>query len=141
MNDTLSRIDCDVPTLQTPALDLCQEHSGVIDLDSHYQSGQCDQQPLISSLSLEGFDTNADFGGATMELQSPRAPCQFNLQWKSGTRSASALIDYGLIKLPSNQGALLIPIVFHFYPGTCGIKPFHCTLNGLLSDSLWSCAP
>lgn len=141
-SDALPHIDCDVPTLQTPALDLCPEHSATINLDTQFQGGQCDRQPTISSLSPTEPDTNANFGGAIMELESPHPTCQFDIQWKSGTRSLLAgSTDYGLIKLPAREGALLIPIVFRFYPGTCGVQPFHCTIKGSLSDSLWSCAP
>jgi hypothetical protein len=139
ITDSIPHVDCDIPTLPAPTLDLCLEHATTIDLATYYQ-GACDQQPKISALSLEGFDTHADFGGATMELQSPRPLCQFNLQWKSGTRVSLSPTDYGLIELPSSKGAMLIPIVFHFYPGMCATKPFHCAVKGSLSDSLWKCA-
>ncbi|HEX7838816.1 MAG TPA: hypothetical protein VF469_15170 [Kofleriaceae bacterium] len=138
----IPRIDCDVPTL-SPVLNLCPGADQItpIQLDPHYQGGECDQQPLISALDLGGFGTSASFSGAVMELGSPMQPCHFNLQWKSGPRTIPDTLDYGLIRVAADKGALLIPIAFHFMPGACGVTPFKCSVTGPTADSLWSCAP
>lgn len=141
-NAAIPRIDCDVPAL-SPVLDLCPglDQIAPIPLDAHYPGGECDQQPLIWSLDPAGFGTSASFGGAVMQLGSPMQPCHFDLQWKSGPRTIGDTLDYGLIRVATDKGALLIPIVLHFLPGACGTAPFKCSVNGPTTDSLWSCAP
>ena len=138
----IAHIDCDVPTVM-PVLDLCPGAAQIapIALDAHFQGAKCDRQPTISSLAVPGFDTHAKFAGAEMDLGSPSQPCHFDLQWKSGPRAIGETTDYGLIQVGTDERALLIPIVFHFLPGACGVTPFKCTVAGAVDDSVWSCAP
>jgi hypothetical protein len=141
MNDAIPRVTCDVPTQATSPLAPCPDNAvATIDLGVHFQTGQCEELPKIASVVLDGFGKSASFGGAMMDLEEPKPACQFDIDWKGGTRSALAPKDYGLIQVPSRQGALMIPIVLTFTPGTCG-KPFQCQLEGNMNDALWSCAP
>jgi len=140
LSDTIPRIDCNVPAVG--ALSPCaNDRAAPINLDVQYAGGECDRQPLISSLTLAGFATSASFGGAVLELTSPQKPCNFNLQWKAEPRTALDPTDYGLIEVTTSKGALLIPLVLHFMPGACGTVPFKCGVAGALDDTLWSCAP
>jgi hypothetical protein len=140
-SDTIPRIECTVPAL-AGAITLCSaDHAAKIDLGAKFAGGECGEQPLVSSLMLEGFDSHANFGGAEMALGSPQKPCSFDLQWKSGPRTAAADTDFGLIEITTKQGALLIPLVLHFMPGVCGTVPFSCIIDGPAGDPLWSCAP
>lgn len=140
-SDAIPRIECNVPAL-AGVIALCSaDHAAPIDLDAQFTGGMCDEQPLISSLTLSGFDTSADFGGAKMGLTSPQKPCHFELEWKSGPRTAAEDTDTGLIEIATQQGALLIPLVLHFMPGVCGTVPFSCSVQGPAADTLWSCAP
>ena len=140
ITDMTPRIDCTVPALG--ALSPCaNDRAAKIDLDTHYTGGECDRQPLISSLTLAGFATSASFGGAEMELTSPQKLCNFGLQWKTGPRTAIDPTDFGLIQVSTDHGALLVPLVLHFMPGACGTTPFKCTVLGAADDTLWGCAP
>jgi hypothetical protein len=140
-SDTMPRVECTVPAL-AGVVALCNnDRSAEIDLSGKFAGGQCDDQPLLSSLTLNGFDTSASFGGAVMELTSPQKPCRFDLQWKSGPRTSADTTDIGLIEIATRQGALLVPLVLHFMPGVCGTVPFSCVIDGAAGDGLWSCAP
>lgn len=137
-SNTIPRIDCNVPTV---SLGLCPgDRIAPVDLDAKYIGSECDQQPLISSLDLSGFDTSATFNGAVFELTSPQKACHFQLQWKSGLRAVADGNDYGLIKVSTANGALLIPLALHFVTGVCGTGVFRCTVTNP-GDSLWTCAP
>src|SRR5204863_7976085 len=103
-SDTIPRIDCTVPAL-AGVINLCSgDHAAPINLSDKFTGGACDQQPLLSSLTLNGFDTSANFGGAEMVLGSPQKPCSLELQWKSGARTAAADTDFGLIEVATKQG-------------------------------------
>jgi hypothetical protein len=138
----VTHIDCIVPTVMPPVLDLCPGSAQIarIVLDDQYAPSRCDRQPLISPLEPSGFDTHASFAGAEMVLGTPQAMCHFDLQWKAGSRSLTAGdTDYGVLQVGSSDEVLLIPIVFHFKVGACGTEPFRCMVVGPTTDSMWSC--
>ena len=136
------RIDCFLPGHPVSlGLALCPGmNTTTIDLAPMVQA-RC-EQPLLGSLQLGGFSTSHSFGGATIELSSPSPACSFGITWKSDPRTASdAVDDHGLIAVPFTESKLLVPIVFHFTPGTCTLADkFFCQITGNASDPVWSCA-
>jgi hypothetical protein len=117
-----------------------------ISLDDHFSGGETCEQPLITSLALADFQTGSQFGGAKLELTSPRSPCQFSLAWKSGNRTTAAdAIDLGAVKIPSRTGAVVLPIALHFHAvavDLCPAAPFTCDLvEPAPPDSMWTCVP
>ncbi|HET7505203.1 MAG TPA: hypothetical protein VFK02_29495 [Kofleriaceae bacterium] len=138
----IPRIVCDVPALL--GTDLCTGNDGAkIDLSERFAGTHCGHDPLISNLTLSGFATTGDFGGAVMELSTAAEPCSFDVKWKSGMRTATAdTDDRGVVQLGTDGATLLLPIVFRFHPVTidlCPATPFQCALQGDPADSLWSC--
>ncbi|HEU4726321.1 MAG TPA: hypothetical protein VFT22_00460 [Kofleriaceae bacterium] len=141
----IPRIVCDVPAVAGTGLDPCAGNNvASIDVSSQFQGTHCGHDPLIAPLSLGGFGTTGDFGGAVMELSAATEPCSFDVKWKSGTRLAIAEPDdHGLVRLGADNGALLVPIVFRFHPvviDACATTQFTCSLQGDATDSPWSCA-
>jgi hypothetical protein len=135
---TVPRIECDVPTLSDR--NLCLGNSASFNFNNvNFQDGKCDQ-PELGSLGLTGFGTVHSFSGAEMELSSPDAPCSVTLTWKRGLLAAQN-DDYGMIKIPTPRGAMLVPIVFHFHQDACTTQ-FTCAFNSNsdLSDAVFQCA-
>jgi hypothetical protein len=135
-------IDCSVPTTQIAPLTVCpDQNTAMISLDAHFTQDQPCGTPTIASSSLLGFGSSASFGGAVMNLTSPKKPCNFSITWKSGTRTASDAADIGAIRLPTESGALVLPLMLHFRPTiNCVGQPFMCLLIDVATDSVWSCA-
>jgi hypothetical protein len=115
---------------------------GAIDLSTQFAGTECGHEPQLGSLQLGGFNTSDSFGGAVMELSLAGKPCSLSIKWASGTRTPVAADDHGMVRIETGNGALLVPIVFHFKSatGSCLNTPFTCKVNGNPADSLWSCA-
>lgn len=144
-NSQIPRIECRVPARLMPrGIELCAgTDRAMIDLERPFDGGRC-EEPLLSSLALDGFATSHDFGGAIMELGSPQQDCRIPLTWKTGVRTpASSTDDHGVLQLRQRDSAtaLLLPIVLHFDLGLCGpADTFSCELAGDNNDPVWSCA-
>jgi hypothetical protein len=138
-------IDCSVATTQLAPLTVCPgpgQDTAMIALDGHFTQDQTCGTATIASSSLLGFGSSASFGGAVMELSSPRKPCNFSITWKTGTRTAIDPIDVGAIRLQTATGALVLPLVLRFHPTvtSCVGPQFSCTLTDVATDGVWSCA-
>lgn len=136
-------IDCSVATTQNAPLTFCPgngEDTATIQLDGHFMQDDTCGTPTIASSSLLGFGSSASFGGAVMELSSPRKPCNFSITWKSGARTSSDAADVGAVKIQTATGALVLPIVLRFHPTDCQGPLFTCTLMDVATDGVWSCA-
>jgi hypothetical protein len=115
----------------------------MIALDAHFTQDQTCGTPTIASSSLLGFGSSASFGGAVMDLTSPKRPCNFSIHWKAGARTSSDPIDVGAIRIPTASGALVLPLVLRFHPtmNNCLGPQFSCLLiNDVATDGVWSCA-
>lgn len=146
---SIPRIDCQVPASASPPpvrLDLCPNRdTATIDLSKFYGNASC-RQPQIGSLLLNDFDTSHTFNGAEFDLESPHDPCTFVINWKRGTRTSADPTDYGMIELPTQRGAVMLPLVLHFQDNCIAAPPldaFTCDLLGddQTADSPLLCAP
>lgn len=136
-------IDCSVATTQIAPLTVCPgQDTALIPLDAHFTQDEACGTPTIASSSLLGFGSSASFGGAVMELSSPRKPCNFSITWKAGTRTTSDPVDFGAVRLQTATGALVLPIVLHFHPtlNNCVGPQLSCMLTDVATDGVWSCA-
>jgi hypothetical protein len=138
-------IDCSVATTQVAPLTVCpgtDQDTAMIALDAHFTQDQSCGTPTIASSSLLGFGSSASFGGAVMDLTSPRKPCNFSITWKSGVRTAADPVDVGAIRLQTQSGALVLPLVLRFHPtiNNCVGPQLTCTLTDAATDGVWSCA-
>ena len=95
-----------------------------------------------NSSSLLGFGSSASFGGAVMELTSPRKPCNFSITWKTGARTTGDAVEVGAVRLQTPSGALVLPLVLRFHPTvtSCVGPQFSCTLTDVATDGVWKCA-
>lgn len=149
MPQAVTFIDCSIATTQIApnSFSFCPlsgQNSTQILLDAHFSPDQTCDTPAIAASALTGFDSSADFGGAQIELSSPREPCNFSITWKSEVRTAPDGIEYGAVRIPTATGAIVIPLVLRFHPtmdGCLGQVPeFTCTPMDALADAVWSCA-
>lgn len=138
-------IDCSVATTSIAPFTVCPgpgQDTATIPLDDHFTQDEACGTPTIASSSLLGFDSSASFGGAEMELSSPRKPCNFSITWKDGTRMSGDPADVGAVRIQTPTGALVLPIVLHFHPtvDNCQGPQFTCTVMDIATDGVWSCA-
>jgi hypothetical protein len=135
----LPRVVCNVPARRLVAgLELCPGMaSAPLDLSSWVDDAAC-ERAVIGSLQLRDLDTSHDFGGAVIGLSSPSPACSMQVIWKGGTRTVLDARDHGFIKVRFAERALLVPLLLEFTPGCLGA--FDCRVEGIASDSLWSCA-
>jgi len=138
-------IDCSVATTQIAPLTVCPgpgQDTAAIQLDGHFAQDAACGTPTIASSSLLGFGSSASFGGAVMELTSPKKPCNFSITWKSGARAAGEPADFGAVRIQTATGALVLPIVLRFHPtvNSCLGPQFTCSLMDVATDGVWSCA-
>ena len=100
----------------------------------------------LGSLQLTALSTNTNafsFGGAVMELESPRSPCNFSIVWKTGTHMPSqARVEYGVVQLQTGDRISLVPITLDFSEDTCIDATQLFTCNAFVSefDPLVTCA-
>jgi hypothetical protein len=138
-------IDCSIATTQVAPITVCPgpgQNTAMIPIDAHFTQDQTCGSPTIASSSLLGFGSSASFGGAVMELSSPRKPCNFSITWKTGTRTTSDGVDVGAVRLQTATGALVLPLVLRFHPTvtSCVGQQFSCMLTDVATDGVWSCA-
>jgi len=138
-------IDCSVATTQIAPFTVCPgagQDTAMIALDAHFTQDQNCGTPTIASSSLLDFGSSASFGGAVMDLTSPRKPCTFSILWKTGARTASDPVDIGAIRLQTASGALVLPLMLHFHPtiNNCIGPQFSCALTDVPTDGVWNCA-
>jgi hypothetical protein len=138
-------IDCSVATTQIAPFTVCagpDQNTAMIALDNHFTQDETCGTPTITSSSLLDFGSSASFGGAVMDLTSPRKPCTFSIIWKAGARTASDPVDIGAIRLQTASGALVVPLVLRFHPtiNNCVGQQFSCMLTDVATDGVWNCA-
>ncbi len=138
-------IDCSVATTQIAPFTFCpgtDQDTAMIEIEGHFTQDETCGTPTIASSSLLDFGSSAPFGGAEMELSSPRKPCSFAITWKSGARTSSDAADVGAVKIQTATGALVLPLVLHFHPtlNNCLGPQFTCTVMDVATDGVWSCA-
>jgi hypothetical protein len=136
-------IDCSIATTQSAPITACPgQDTATIPLDGHFSQDDACGNPTIASSSLLGFGSSASFGGAEVELSSPRKPCTFSLTWKSGTRTSGDPADIGAIRIPTTTGELLLPLMLHFHPtpNNCVGPQVSCMVMDVPTDGVWTCA-
>jgi hypothetical protein len=138
-------IDCSIATTQIAPVTVCPgpgQDTAMIALDAHFTQDETCGTPTIASSSLLGFGSSASFGGAVMELTSPKKPCNFSITWKTGARTTGDAVELGAVRLQTPSGALVLPIVLRFHPTvtSCIGPQFSCALTDVATDGVWSCA-
>jgi hypothetical protein len=138
-------IDCSVATTALAPLTICPgvgQDTATIQLDDHFTLDQACGTPTIASTTLLELGSSAVFGGAVMDLSSPRKPCNFAITWKSGARTSGDAADLGAVRIQTATGALVLPLVLRFHPtvNNCLGPQFTCTLMDVATDGVWTCA-
>jgi hypothetical protein len=138
-------IDCSVATTAIAPLTVCPsvgQDTATIQLDDHFTLDQACGTPTIASTTLLELGSSAVFGGAVMDLSSPRKPCNFAITWKSGARTSGDAADVGAVRIQTATGALVLPLVLRFHPtvNNCLGPQFTCTVMDVVTDGVWTCA-
>lgn len=136
-------ITCIVPT---QAGSECKvRNSDPIDLNRHLGTSGC-KQPTLSSFelaNLEDAGRSHSFNGLDLELTSPDKECRFTVQVNSGTHMKAGP-ELGMVRLVTNQNAVLLPIIFVFsdvVPGCPSELKVACAFDDNRSDPMWHCVP